>query len=145
MTLHNMKYWYWNNLHQIKFIQPIDPLSMLRDTKLEILIRVISEYKFKHFFWHCCQVNATEHLWRLFNIGSAGYKVNIFKMESWNHMGCTGNIIIKDFLRQMCVPLENNAYFGDGDGFNTNPAQVMAWCHKTTSHYLSQCWLRSIQ
>ena len=22
--------------------------------------------------------------------------------------------------------------------------QVMAWCHQTTSHYLSQCWLRSL-
>ena len=22
--------------------------------------------------------------------------------------------------------------------------QVMAWCHKATSHYLSQCWLRSL-
>ena len=37
-------------------------------------------------------------------------------------MGRTGNMIIKDFLRQMCVPLENSAYFGDGDGFNSNPA-----------------------
>ena len=36
-------------------------------------------------------------------------------------MGCTGNIIIKDFLRQMCVALENSAYFGDGDSFNSNP------------------------
>ena len=32
-------------------------------------------------------------------------------------------MIIKDFLRQMCVPLENSAYFGDGDGFNSNPDQ----------------------
>ena len=22
--------------------------------------------------------------------------------------------------------------------------QVMAWCHQATSHYLSQCWLRSL-
>ena len=22
--------------------------------------------------------------------------------------------------------------------------QVMAWCHQVTSHYLSQCWLRSV-
>ena len=40
-------------------------------------------------------------------------------------MGCTGNMVMKDFLRQMCVPLENSAYFGDGDGFNSNPASVM--------------------
>ena len=30
-------------------------------------------------------------------------------------MGCTENMIIKDFVRQMCIPLENSAYFGDGD------------------------------
>ena len=33
----------------------------------------------------------------------------------------TGNMIIKDFIRQMWVPLENSAYFGDGDGINWNP------------------------
>ena len=36
-------------------------------------------------------------------------------MGSWNHMGHTGNMIIKDFIRQMCVLLENSLYFGDGD------------------------------
>ena len=36
-------------------------------------------------------------------------------------MGHIGNIIIKKFQRQMCVPLENSAYFGDEDGFNSNP------------------------
>ena len=30
-------------------------------------------------------------------------------------MGRTKNMIIKDFQRQMCVPLENSAYFGDGE------------------------------
>ena len=42
-------------------------------------------------------------------------------MGSWNHMEHTGNTIIKDFIRQMWVPLENSAYFGDGDGINWNP------------------------
>ena len=32
-------------------------------------------------------------------------------------------MIIKDFIRQMCVPLENGAYFGDGDGFKSNPVK----------------------
>ena len=36
-------------------------------------------------------------------------------------MGHTGNMIMKDFIRQVCVPLENSVYFGDGDGFNSNP------------------------
>ena len=40
---------------------------------------------------------------------------DIFNMGSWNHMGCTESMIIKDFVRQMCIPLENSAYFGDGD------------------------------
>ena len=51
-----------------------------------------------------------------------GCELNISKMLSWNHMGHTGNMIIKNFIRQMCVPLENSVYFGDGDGFNSNTA-----------------------
>ena len=47
-------------------------------------------------------------------------------------MGHIGNMIIKDFIRQMCVPLENRVYFGDGDGFNSNPASLM----------ISQHWFR---
>ena len=31
-----------------------------------------------------------------------GFELNIFKMGFWNHMGHTGNMIIKDFTRQMC-------------------------------------------
>ena len=42
-------------------------------------------------------------------------------MGSWNHLGRTGNMIIEDFMRQICVPLENSAYFGNGDGFDSNP------------------------
>ena len=51
----------------------------------------------------------------------SGFELNISKMGSWNHMGQTGNLVIKDFIRQMCVPLENSVYFDDGDGFNSNP------------------------
>ena len=40
-------------------------------------------------------------------------------------MGHTGNMIIKYFIRQMCVPLIGNCvYFGDGDGFNSNPEDI---------------------
>ena len=46
-------------------------------------------------------------------------------------MGRTGNMIIKDCLRQMCVPIENSAYFGDGGGFNSNPG-----CKFLTRHYV---------
>ena len=38
-------------------------------------------------------------------------------------MGHNENMI-KDLIRQMCVPLENSVYFGDGDGFNSDPAKV---------------------
>ena len=43
-------------------------------------------------------------------------------MGSWDNMRGIGNKIIKDFIRQMCIPLESTAYFGDGDGVNSNPA-----------------------
>ena len=39
-------------------------------------------------------------------------------------MGHTGNMIIKDFVRQMCVPLENSVYSGDGDSFDSNPGST---------------------
>ena len=54
----------------------------------------------------------------------AGFELNIFKMGSWNHVGRTENMIIKDFIRQMYVPSENSAYFGDGDGVNSTPGEV---------------------
>ena len=52
----------------------------------------------------------------------SGFARDIFKMGSWNHIESTGNIIIKDCIRQMSVPLENSVYFGDGDGINSKPA-----------------------
>ena len=44
-------------------------------------------------------------------------------------MGRTGNMIIKDLLRQMCVPLENSAHFGDGGGFKSNPKFTDAYLY----------------
>ena len=66
------------------------------------------------------------------------FELNIFKMESWNYMGRTGNMIIKDFLRQMRVPLENSPYFGDGDGFNSNPKFTLCIFLELISRYKSQ-------
>ena len=42
-------------------------------------------------------------------------------MGSWDHMGHTGNTFIKDVARQMCIPLDNGMYFGDGNGVDLNP------------------------
>ena len=39
-------------------------------------------------------------------------------------MGRTGNMIIEDFMRQICLPLGNSAYSGDGDGANSNPDTI---------------------
>ena len=30
-------------------------------------------------------------------------------------MGYTGNMIIKDVAKEMCIPLENSVYLGDGN------------------------------
>ena len=30
-------------------------------------------------------------------------------------------MITEDLMRQICVPLEKSAYFGDGDGVDLNP------------------------
>ena len=49
-------------------------------------------------------------------------------------MGRTENMIITDFLRQMCVRLENNAYLGDGDGFNSNPDEIASASELTLKH-----------
>ena len=62
----------------------------------------------------CCLEYETNQL------NDTEFELNISKMGSWNHMGHTGNMIVKD-LSQMCIPLENSVYFGDGHGFNSNP------------------------
>ena len=68
----------------------------------------------------------------------SGFELNIFKMESWNHMGRTVKFIMKDFHRRMCVPLENSAYFGDEDSFNSNPVTIIS---KDFSVLLFKSWL----
>ena len=40
-------------------------------------------------------------------------------------MGRTGNMILQDFIRQMCILLENRVYFGDGDSVNMNPVSLV--------------------
>ena len=39
----------------------------------------------------------------------------------------TGNMIIENGIRQMCVPVENIAYFGDGDTVSSNPGNLTYW------------------
>ena len=58
---------------------------------------------------------------RWHTLSVSGFELDIFKIVSWNHTGCTGNMIIKDFVREIHVPLENSAYFSDGDGVDSNP------------------------
>ena len=60
---------------------------------------------------------------------STGFAQYIFKMASWNHMGCTENMIIKDVMRHMCVPLQKSVYFGDGDGINSKSDQHCEGLH----------------
>ena len=40
-------------------------------------------------------------------------------------MGSTANMIIQDVVRQMYAPLENSAYFVDGDSIDLNPDQAI--------------------
>ena len=52
-------------------------------------------------------------------------------------MGHTGNMISNDDLRQMCVPLEDGVYIGDGDGLHSNPENAM---HQRHIHAKSHIW-----
>ena len=70
--------------------------------------------------WPPNAIRITIPLW-----AETGLELKILKIESLSHMGCTRNTVIKDFLKQMCVPLENSAYFGDGDSFNSNPGDTV--------------------
>ena len=45
-------------------------------------------------------------------------------------MGRIENMITEDFMRQICIPLENIWYFGDGDGVDASPA----WSTNFTSN-----------
>ena len=53
----------------------------------------------------------------------------------WKHDSL---MIVKDFLWQMCVPLENSTYFGDGNGFNSNPIDFMIFYNVTSHEILKQ-------
>ena len=64
----------------------------------------------------------------------SGFELNLSKMGSWNHMGHTGNMIIKDFIRQIYVPLENSVYFGDGEGLDSNPESACLCYRETYRH-----------
>ena len=60
------------------------------------------------------------------------FKIIIFKLISWTDISCTS---CKIFVRW--IPPSS---IGD----KSTLVQVMAWCHQATSHYLSQCWPRSL-
>ena len=51
-------------------------------------------------------------------------------------MGRTGNMINKDFIWQMYVSLVTSAYFGDGDGVDSNPEFISEYLShiETVSH-----------
>ena len=58
-------------------------------------------------------------------------------------MGRTGNMIIKDFMRQMCIPLDN-MYFGDGDGISSNPDSQWLIMLSMNMNYMILCLMTCI-
>ena len=50
----------------------------------------------------------------------------------------------KSFWMVMFVIFCENHTWMNGNNLESTLVQVMAWCRQATSHYLSQCWHRSI-
>ena len=59
---------------------------------------------------------------------------DLSKWKEKNH-GTNSVISCETALRLMLLDLTDN---------RSTSVQVMAWCHQATSHYLSQCWPRSM-
>ena len=58
--------------------------------------------------------------------GNTGLMLDILKMESWNHIGCTANIlniVIKDTY--FCIHQQKRAFFYDGTAFSWVPKLVL--------------------
>ena len=60
------------------------------------------------------------------------FKIIIFKLISWTDISCAACKIVVRWIPQHSIDDESTL------------VQVMAWCCQTTSHYLSQCWPRSM-
>ena len=43
-------------------------------------------------------------------------------------------MIIEDFMMQICVPLENSAYFGAGDGVDSTPEYIFIFLLNNLAH-----------
>ena len=43
-------------------------------------------------------------------------------------------MIIEDFMMQICVPLENSAYFGTGDGVDSTPEYIFIFLLNNLAH-----------
>ena len=55
------------------------------------------------------------------NVQHDDTNIRVWTQHFQNQKGRTGNMIIKDLIRQMCVLLENSMYFDNADGINSNP------------------------
>ena len=60
------------------------------------------------------------------------FKIIIFKLIPWTHISCTTCKIVVRWRPQNSIDDKSTL------------VQVMAWSHQATSHYLSQCWPRSM-
>ena len=88
---------------------------------------------YQPWYWPChLGISRCQHQWTLWALGdSNGFFVHfklIFVIDG-------GGISCEIALERM--PLDHTCD-------KSTLVQVMAWCHQTTSHYLSQCWPRSM-
>ena len=60
------------------------------------------------------------------------FKIIIFKLISWTGISCTACEIAVRWIPWNSIDDKSTL------------VQVMAWCRQATSHYLSQCWPRSM-
>ena len=76
------------------------------------------------------------NLWVLNSLASGrcghNFKIIIFKLIPWTDISCAACKIVVRWIPQNSICDKSTL------------VQVMAWCCQATSHYLSQCWPRSM-
>ena len=104
----------------------------------------------EYFLWTCPEMNATRPHWRLVNIGSGnGLVLSAINSLAPGKIECNfRHIIFKHILviDGWGISCEISLIWMSLDFTDDQSTlvQVMAWCRQAPTHYLSQCWPRSL-
>ena len=124
----------------------------------DMLLQLWTPFKFWNLFFNgfamgtfCIDIKCP--LWELLKgpmaLQNSQNKLKLLTRWSWDKMAATltDNIFKCNFVKDnvlIWIQISLNFVPKGGVDNKLSLVQVMAWCHQATSHYLSQCWPRSV-